>query len=140
LLASPGAEKKPHTDGYGQQKLAYLGEMKHFIEEERSAIEALDLEMLDEVLNRKDALREEIDRFDQKQEQNGGGSLLTEHEIEFIVKTLEELSRMENENHRLLLDKREIIFKELKAVRTKKSARKAYGGTKEQSSILSESR
>lgn len=110
---------------YIKQKSAYLKDIKLLIDEERAAIETLDIEKLNSVICKLEETLSKMESLDNQRE-GPGADQLSEHERNVILKSLEQISGEGDENLKLLLKKREETLALLKELRISKSAHKAY--------------
>ncbi|MEW5705494.1 MAG: hypothetical protein AB1743_01635 [Actinomycetota bacterium] len=121
------------------QKLGYLRHIKHLVEEESVAIDAMDLRKLNELIKKAEELFSRMEKLDQNRTGSSSNIRLDEKELDFVAEILREISYKESENIKLLLEKRESVLLELKAIQKKKSARQAYRTIKERKNLISES-
>jgi predicted transcriptional regulator len=110
--------------------VAILTDIKRLISEEASAIASLDIERLSKAAREIENLQAKVEDLDRRQKLTGAGRPLTDSERDVLVRSLEEIVRMHDENLQNLIDKRKTVLQELKSVRTKKNARAAYGQTR----------
>ncbi|MCL6471328.1 MAG: hypothetical protein K6T91_00740 [Firmicutes bacterium] len=110
---------------YIKRKSAYLKDIKLLIDEERAAIEALDVEKLNVVIGKMEEALSKIETLDNQQEDSGVDQL-SAHERDVILKALEQISGEGDKNLKLLLKRREETLAQLKELRIKKDAHKAY--------------
>jgi len=133
------SEKGGEMSQSAMQKLGYLRHIKHLVEEESVAIDAMDLRKLNELIKKAEELFSRMEKLDQNRIGSSSNIRLGEKELDFVAEILREISYKESENIKLLLEKRESVLLELKAIQKKKSARQAYRTIKERKNLISES-
>ncbi len=135
--SSRAAEGKPAASYYWQ-RMALIADIKKLIRDEASAIASLDMEKLSKAVRKIEGLQAKLEHLDRKQKTESES--LTDSERDALLRSLGELLRMHDDNLKCLLAKRETILQELKSVRVKKTARKAYGSFQNKKANLNKSR
>lgn len=116
-----------------------LKDIKLLFEEERAEIEALDTEKLSIVISKMESVLSEVESLN-RQKNADGQERLMEHERALIIRSLAELSDMGSENLKRLLQKREETLAQLKEIRTKRAALKAYSNTRKVKNVFNTNR
>ncbi len=117
----------------------YLKDIKLLFEEERAAIEALDMEKLSIVISKMESVLSEMEPLNRQKNADGKGRLM-ERERALIIRSLAELSDTGDENLKRLLKKREETLAQLKEIRTKRAALKAYSNTRKVKDVFNTNR
>jgi len=137
LPANQGEEKLLTGDYFGQ-KSTYLEQIKRLLISQRRAIDALDAGRLSMTIIEIEKIQAKVEGLDEGNVLTGLNNL-SRDKRSALAKLLDEVSRLGKDNAERLLAKRDLVQKELKEIRTKSSARKAYDTGKIQKSLLSTS-
>lgn len=131
-------EKLP-TGNYFEQKSMYIKQIKRLLVNQRKAIETLDAGRLSATITEIERIQAKVEGLDKENALTGSNKLSAE-ERSVLAKLLDEVSQLGKGNAECLRKQREMVQKELKEIRTKSSARKAYNTGKTPKSLLSTSR
>jgi len=138
LQANKEGKKLP-TGNYFHQKSMYLRQIKRLLVDQRKAIETLDAGKLNATIIEIERIQAKVEGLD-KENALTGSNKLSGGERSILAKLLDEVSQLGRGNAERLRVQRDLVQEELKEIRTKSSAMKAYNLGKTPKILLSTSR